>query len=147
MDNCFILTTATESNTCPSNCSQLDCRKACVQPNDELNITMRCAMRCSRSMRTCTQETCMSQRQECAAICAEACNQSNLGNDRVRLGMCFQQCDPDSNNNISRSVCERIAIMNCRRARINNETLDCARRCRRRGNCVSMYYVYVSEIH
>ena len=76
----------------------------------------------------------MQRREECRAIYNRICNQTDLGSDAARV--CFQQCDPGSDDSLPSSMCEDIDIMQCRRN--SSEALSCARRCRTRGNCVSI---------
>ena len=145
---CFFSATAAGNDTCPSFTDlllgePLNCSEECLEQSGvlEFNITSHCAMQ--RPFRPCVRQSCISQNQECTAIYSKICNGSNLGIAVARL--CFQQCDPDSNNSLASSMCDRVAIMNCRRSRIDNETLNCARRCRRRRNCVSISQVVFQQ--
>ena len=137
----FISATAAGNDACPSFTDlllgrmQLNCSEECLEQSGVLdfNITRRCAMKCPPSIRPCVQQFCMSHNQECTAIYNRICNEGNLGSDVASV--CFQQCDPDSNNTLNSPMCERVAITHCRRG---TDTPNCARRCGRRGNCVSV---------
>ena len=155
----FILL-VTENETCLSHselifAQQLNCSLGCLERRDigDSNITDSCASKCPASLNTCIQEMCMSLsnafrckngtslscmqiRKECRAIHIKICNESDLESDIDAASVCFQQCDPDSNDTLPSSMCVDINIMHCRRN--SSEALSCARRCRTRRNCVSI---------